>query len=107
MHRQVRNLIDLTDAISKAAMKRAIEIDAIADIELEAAKEFLEEVQVAAPGSAPILEAGAAWLVRANAYTQALFAVMRSRLDKFSLPETLGSSSLGSNYISNFRTMSY
>ena len=78
---QVRNLIDLTDAISQGAMKRAIEIDAIADIELEAADEFLEEVQVAAPGSAPILEAGAeAWLVRANAYTQAaLTELMRLR----------------------------
>jgi len=78
---QVRNIIDMTDAVAQAAMKRAIEIDAIADIELQASDQILQQVQSAAPGSAPILEAGAAaWLVRANAYTQAaLTEVMRLR----------------------------
>ena len=78
---EVRDLIDITDAMAQAAMKRAIEIDAIADIEMEAADRILQEVQAAAPGSAPILEAGAAaWLVRANAYTQgALTELMRLR----------------------------
>jgi len=78
---QVRNLIDMTDAVAQAAMKRAIEIDAIADVELQAADRIMQGVQSAAPGSAPILEAGAAaWLVRSNAYTQAaLTELMRLR----------------------------
>jgi hypothetical protein len=78
---EVRDLIDMTDATAQAAMKRAIQIDAIADLELEAADRIIQEVQAAAPGSAPILEAGAsAWLVRANAYTQtALTELMRLR----------------------------
>lgn len=78
---EVRNLIDMADATAQAAMKRAIQIDAIADLELQAADRIIQEVQNAAPGSAPILEAGAvAWLVRANAYTQAaLTELMRLR----------------------------
>jgi hypothetical protein len=78
---EVRNIIDMTDAVAQAAMKRAIEIDAIADIEIQASDQILQQIQNAAPGSAPILEAGAsAWLVRANAYTQsALTEVMRLR----------------------------
>jgi hypothetical protein len=78
---EVRDLIDMTDAVAQAAMKRAIAIDAIADLELQAADRLIAEVRAAAPGSAPILEAGAtAWLVRANAYTQsALSELMRLR----------------------------
>ena len=78
---EVRDLIDITDASAQAALKRAIEIDAIADLQLEAAGQILEEVRSAAPGSAPIIEAGAAaWLVRSNAYTQAaLTELMRLR----------------------------
>lgn len=78
---QVRNLIDMTDAVAQAAMKRAIEIDAIADLEIQASDQILQQIQGAAPGSAPILEAGAAaWLVRANAYTQsAMTELMRLR----------------------------
>ena len=59
----------------------AIAIDAIADLELQAADRLIGEVRAAAPGSAPIIEAGAAaWLVRANAYTQsALSELMRLR----------------------------
>src|SRR6266704_5026577 len=78
---EVRDLIDMTDATAQAAMKRAIGIDAIADLEMQAADRIIQEVQMAAPGSAPILEAGAAaWLVRSNAYTQAaLTELMRLR----------------------------
>jgi len=78
---EVRNLIDMTDAVAQAAMKRAIEIDTIADLEIQAADQIAQQVEAAAPGSAPILEAGAsAWLVRANAYTQsALTELMRLR----------------------------
>ena len=78
---EVRDLIDATDAAAQAAMKRAIAIDEIAELEIQAADRITQEVQAAAPGSAPILEAGAAaWLVRANAYTQAaLTELMRLR----------------------------
>jgi hypothetical protein len=78
---EVRDMVDMTDAAAQAAMKRAIEIDALADLELKAANQINQSIENAAPGSAPIIEADAdAWLVRANAYTQAATAdLMRVR----------------------------
>ncbi len=78
---QSRNIMDMTDAIAQDAMKRAIEIDNLANLEIQAANQINQSIQTAAPGSAPILEAEAdAWLVRANAYTQAATAdLMRVR----------------------------
>ena len=78
---QVLNIVDMTDAAAQAAMKRAIEIDALADLELQAANQLNQSIQNAAPGSAPIVEAQAdTWLIRANAYTQAATAdLMRLR----------------------------
>ncbi len=71
----VRDLVDMTDAAAQAGMKRAVEIDALADLELQAAEQINEQLQSAAPGSAAILEAQtSAWLVRANAYTQSAMA---------------------------------
>src|SRR6202167_3817614 len=65
----VRNLVDMTDAEAQAAMKKAVEIDALADLELQAAEQINQQLQTAAPGTSPILEAETAtWLVRANAY---------------------------------------
>jgi len=77
----VRNRIDMTDAAAQSAMKRAIEIDQLADLEIQAANQINQSIQSAAPGSAPIIEAQAdAWLVRANAYTQTATAdLMRVR----------------------------
>ena len=77
----VRNMTDLTDAQAQDAMKRAIEIDALADAELNQADQMGQQISAAAPGSAPILEAEAdIWVVRANAYTQAALAeLMRTR----------------------------
>ena len=77
----VRNRIDMSDAAAQAAMKRAIAIDNLADLEIQAANQINQSLQTAAPGSAPIIEAQAdAWLVRANAYTQAAIAdLMRVR----------------------------
>src|SRR5215471_336205 len=72
---QTLNLIDMADAVAEDAMKRAIEIDNLAELELQAADQINQSIQNAAPGSAPIIEAQAdAWLVRANAYTQAATA---------------------------------
>jgi hypothetical protein len=78
---QTLNLMDMADAVAQDAMKRAIEIDNLADLELQAADQINQSIQTAAPGSAPIIEAQAdAWLVRANAYTQAATAdLMRVR----------------------------
>ena len=78
---QTRDLVDMNDAAAQAAMKRAIAIDAIADTEMQAADRINTELAQAAPGTAPMIEAeAAAWLVRANAYTQsALGDVMRLR----------------------------
>ena len=56
-------------------MKRSITIDAVADLEMQAADRISERIKSTAPGTAPMLEAEAsAWLVRANAYTQAALA---------------------------------
>jgi hypothetical protein len=78
---QVRNQVDMTDAVAQDAMERAIAIDAIADQELQAADQINASLQAAAPGSAPIIEAQAdAWLVRSHAYTQSALAdLMRVR----------------------------
>jgi hypothetical protein len=77
----VRNMTDMTDAQAQDAMKRAVEIDALADAELAQADKLGQQITAAAPGSAPILEAEAdVWTVRANAYTQAALAeLMRTR----------------------------
>lgn len=78
---EVRNMTDMADAQAQDAMKRAIEIDALADAELAEANQMGQQIAAAAPGSAPILEAEAdVWVVRANAYTQAaLSELMRTR----------------------------
>jgi hypothetical protein len=78
---QMITITDMTDAQAQDAMKRAIEIDALADAELTEADQMGQQISQAAPGSAPILEAEAdVWMVRANAYTQAAMAeLMRTR----------------------------
>ena len=71
----IRDLVDMTDAEAQAAMKKSVEIDALADLELQAAEQINQQLQTAAPGSAAILEAQtSAWLVRAHAYTQSAMA---------------------------------
>lgn len=76
-----RTMTDMTDAQAQDAMKRALEIDSLAESELTAADQMGQQIAQAAPGSAPILEAEAdVWVVRANAYTQAALAeLMRTR----------------------------
>jgi hypothetical protein len=77
----VRNAIDISDAEAQDAMKKAIQLDALAAQELKVSQQLLTQIQQAAPGSAPIIEAAAAaWLVRANAYSQSAMAeLMRVR----------------------------
>lgn len=71
----IRDVTDATDAEAQAALKKSVEIDALADLELQAAEQMNQQLKTAAAGSAPILEAEAsAWVVRANAYTQSAMA---------------------------------
>lgn len=71
----VRSVIDMTDAQAQDAMKKAIELDALAARELEVAQSLNQQIQTSAPGTAPILEAeGSAWVLQGNAYTQSAMA---------------------------------
>jgi len=100
---QVRDLIDMSDAAAQTAMKRAIEIDALADLELQAAGQIHQSVQNAAPGSAPIVEAQAdAWLIRANAYTQAATADLM-RLRAVDLANSSAELKMGASNTANLR----
>ena len=71
----VRDLIDMTDATAQAAFKKAIAIDAAADQLMDASDQLAAELAVAAPGTAPMIEAqSAAMLVKAHALTQSATA---------------------------------
>jgi hypothetical protein len=83
----IRDAVDMNDAEAQAALKKAIEIDALAAAEMAAANSINQQLQGAAPGSAAILEAqAAAWVVRANAYTQSALAEL-TRLRSIELAE--------------------
>ena len=100
---QLLNMIDMTDAAAQVAMKRAIEIDALADLELQAANQLNQSIQNAAPGSAPIIEAQAdAWLIRANAYTQAATADLM-RLRSIELANASADIKMGATDTANLR----
>jgi hypothetical protein len=100
---QVRDMVDMTDAAAQDAMKRAIEIDALSDLELQAAGQINQSIQNAAPGSAPIIEAQAdAWLVRANAYTQAATADLM-RLRAIDLANSSAEIKMGATSTTNLR----
>ena len=100
---QVRDMIDMADAAAQDAMKRAIEIDALSDLELQAASQINQSIQSAAPGSAPIIEAQAdAWLVRANAYTQAATADLM-RLRAIDLANSSADIKMGATNTTNLR----
>ncbi len=72
---QLRDLIDMTDATSQAAMKKAIAIDAAADQLMNASDQLAAELAQTAPGTAPMIEAqSAAMLVKAHALTQSAMA---------------------------------
>ncbi len=73
----VRSTIDMTDAQAQDAMKKAIELDALATRELEVAQSLNQQIQSSAPGTAPILEAeGSAWVLQGNAYSQSAMAAL-------------------------------
>ncbi len=81
VHPSTRDVIDISDAASQAAMKRSMAIDDIADRELAAADQMMSALATTAPGTAEMIGAQAgAWVVRSQAYTQqALAEMMRLR----------------------------
>jgi hypothetical protein len=71
----VRDFLDMSDAEAQAAFKKAVELDALANLELQAAEQINQQLQSAAPGTGPMLDAqAAAWVVRADAYNQTAIA---------------------------------
>jgi hypothetical protein len=63
--------IDMGDAQAQDAIKKAIELDALAAREMEVAQSLNTQIAASAPGTASILDAEAsAWVVQANAYSQ-------------------------------------
>jgi hypothetical protein len=100
----VRNMVDMTDAEAQAAMKKAVEIDALANLELQAAEQINQQLQTAAPGSSTILEAEtAAWLVRANAYTQSAMAEL-VRVRSIELANSSGQLKFSASHASTLQT---
>lgn len=99
----LRDLVDMSDAEAQAALKKAVELDALADVELAAADQINQQIQNAAPGSAPILEAQAsAWLVRANAYTQSAMAEL-IRVRSIDLANSGAQLKFGATDVNNLR----
>src|SRR5258708_1179641 len=98
------NMVDMTDAEAQAAMKKAVEIDALANLELQAAEQINQQLQSAAPGSSTILEAEtAAWLVRANAYTQSAMAEL-VRVRSIELANSSGQLKFSASHASTLQT---
>ena len=101
----VRNMVDMTDAEAQAAMKKAVEIDALANLELQAAEQINQQLQTAAPGSSTILEAEtAAWLVRANAYTQSAMAEL-VRVRSIELANSSGQLKFSASHAATLQSM--
>ena len=71
MPQNIAYQVDMGDAQAQDAIKKAIELDAFAEREMEVAQQLNDQIAASAPGTAPILDAEAsAWVIQANAYTQ-------------------------------------
>jgi len=99
----VRDLIDMTDATAQAAFKKAIAIDDAADKLMDAADQLAAELAVAAPGTAPMIEAqSAAMLVKAHALTQSATAEL-FRIRAIDMANTGASLKFNANHASDTR----
>lgn len=99
----VRDLIDMTDATAQAALKKAIAIDAAADQLMDASDQLAAELAVAAPGTAPMIEAqSAAMLVKAHALTQSATAEL-FRIRAIDMANAGASLKLNANHASDTR----
>ena len=100
---QVRDMVDMTDAAAQDAMKRAIEIDALSDLEFAGCQPDQPEHPEQRPRERPDYEAQAdAWLVRANAYTQAATADLM-RLRAIDLANSSADIKMGATNTTNLR----
>jgi hypothetical protein len=69
--------VDMGDAAAMESMKKAIQLDALADREMEVSQQLLTQLQTAAPGNAPVIAAQAAtWVLQGHGYTQSALAQM-------------------------------
>jgi hypothetical protein len=99
----VRDLIDMTDATAQAAFKKAIAIDAAADQLMDASDQLFAELAVAAPGTAPMIEAeSASMLVKAHALTQSATAEL-FRIRAIDMANTGASLKFNANHASDTR----
>ena len=99
----IRNLVDASDAEALAALKKAVELDALAEVELSTATELSRQLENAAPGTAPLLQAEAAtWVVRADAYTQSAVAELL-RVRSTALATTGAQMKLGASDLDQLR----
>jgi len=99
----VRDLIDMTDATAQAAFKKAIAIDAAADQLMDTSDQLAAELAVAAPGTAPMIEAqSAAMLVKAHALTQSATAEL-FRIRAIDMANTGASLKFNANHASDTR----
>lgn len=78
---QTINMIDMNDAQAQDALKKAIQLDALAQREMEVSQSLLSQIQSAPPGTVPLLTAqAAAWVLQGNAYSQSGMAeLLRTR----------------------------
>jgi phage-related protein len=99
----VRDLIDITDATSQAAMKKSIAIDDAAERLMDASDQLASELGQAAPGTAPMIEAqAAAMLVKAHALTQSAMAEL-FRIRAIDMANTGASLKFNANHASDTR----
>jgi hypothetical protein len=67
--------LDANDAAAQQCLKKAIELDAMAQQESDVAQSLSNQLQTAAPGVAPVISAQAStWLVQGEAVTQGAIA---------------------------------
>jgi hypothetical protein len=78
---QTINVIDMNDAEAQDALKKAIQLDAMAAVQIQVSQSILQQLQTAPPGSASILTAQtSAWVLQSNAYSQSGMAeLLRTR----------------------------
>lgn len=109
---QTIQAIDASDAVAEECMKKAIEMDQLAQEEISAAKEFQNELKSAAPGNAAIVGAqAAAWILQGHGYSQSAMAqilraqAVESGVDGMAPKESSAASANAVGGIGNFNNL--
>lgn len=69
--------IDAGDATAQECIKKAVQLDALADQEMAVSQQMLAQLKTTAPGNAALISAQAsAWLLQGSGYTQSALAQM-------------------------------